>query len=44
MSEFDPAKEATNLAKHGAFRGGLRPISLRRARDKEMKRHAPQTP
>ena len=84
--EFDPAKEATNLAKHGislgkaveldvlAFQedrrldygetryrawglidgatyclaftrseGRLRAISLRRAHDKEIRRHAPRT-
>jgi uncharacterized DUF497 family protein len=86
MAEFDPAKEAINLAKHGIslarwvdldvraivsddrfeygeprYRaygsidglsyclvftirdGRYRPISLRRAHAKEMKRHAPQS-
>ncbi|RED42385.1 hypothetical protein BJ123_101102 [Rhodopseudomonas thermotolerans] len=83
MSDFDPAKDTINRAKHGislarwaemrvraivrdgrfdygedrfraygyidglayclvfTFRDGLRPISLRRAHDKEMRRHAP---
>lgn len=83
MSDFDPAKDAINHAKHGislarwvdlrvrsiirdgrfdygeyrfraygyidglayclvfTYRDRLRPISLRRAHDKEMRRHAP---
>ncbi|NEV75875.1 BrnT family toxin [Rhodopseudomonas sp. BR0C11] len=50
MSDFDPAKDAINRAKHGIslarwvdlrVRSIIRDVSLRRAHDKEMRRHAP---
>lgn len=38
---YDPAKDASNLAKHGVTRDdGRRVISLRKANPREVKRYA----